>query len=133
MPTRRQRRVAEQIHRELSTLLMFEVRDPRLALMTITDVEITQDLLLAHIYYSTLGDQDVIAGIQEGLEHAKGYLRTQLAGRIRLRFAPELFFHLDRSADYGQHIDELLDRLAHNSIPDAAAEGGQSEDEPGPA
>jgi ribosome-binding factor A len=115
MVTRRQRRVAELIHRELSLLLMLETRDPRLASVTITDVDVTPDLMLARIYFAVLGSAEEEQGALAGFESAKGFLRTQLAGRIQLRLMPELLFYVDKSAQYGQHIDELLDQIAQES------------------
>jgi ribosome-binding factor A len=114
MPTRRQRRVSELIHRELSWLLMREVRDPRLADVTVTEVRVTADLLLARIYFSVLGDAEAEKEALAGLESAGGFLRTQLAGRLRLRFMPELIFEVDRSAAYGQRIEELLAQIAES-------------------
>lgn len=115
MPTRRQRRVAELIHRELSLLLMREVRDPRLANVTITEVRVTPDLLIARVHFTVLGGSDQQQEALVALERANGFLRTQLAGQVRLRFAPELIFELDTSAEYGRHIDELLDQIAESS------------------
>lgn len=128
MPTRRQRQVAELIHREISTLLMFEARDPRLAGVTITDVEVTKDLLLARIYFTVLGteraDADAAGAMETrdreaeasaGFEHAAGYLRTELARRIQLRFAPELQFRVDTSAAYARRIESVLDQLQPGS------------------
>jgi len=112
MATRRQRRVAEQIHRELSLLLMHEVRDPRLADITITEVEVTRDLLIAHVYFTVLGGADEQEQALAGLAHAHGFLRTQVAGRVQLRFAPDLTFHIDKSAEYGRRIDDLLAQVA---------------------
>jgi ribosome-binding factor A len=109
MPTRRQRRVSELIHRELSKLLMLEARDPRLAGVTITGVTVTPDLLMARIYFSVLGDQMARKEALVGLENANGFLRTELASRVRLRFVPELIFEEDTSAEYGRRIDELLE------------------------
>jgi ribosome-binding factor A len=111
MPTRRQRRVSELIHRELSLLLLHEVRDPRASGATITTVEITPDLLLARVLFTVLGDADDEKEALAGLEHARGFLRTRLAGRVQLRFVPELEFRLDKSAAYARHIDELLDQI----------------------
>jgi ribosome-binding factor A len=113
MATRRQRRVAELIHRELSLLLMLETRDPRLAGVTITDVDITPDLMLARIYFAAPGNSGEEQAMLAGFESAKGFLRTQLASRVQLRFMPDLLFYVDRSAEYGQHIDELLDQITH--------------------
>ncbi|HNS50475.1 MAG TPA: 30S ribosome-binding factor RbfA [Anaerolineae bacterium] len=118
MTTRRQLRVAGQIHRELSTLLLFEARDPRLAGVTITGVDITPDLLIAHVYFTLLGTEEEKGEASAALEHAKGYLRTQVAARIQQRLAPELLFHLDRSVEQGARIDSILDRLRDQSLSD---------------
>jgi len=96
-------------------LLMREVRDPRLADITITEVRVTPDLLIARIYYTVLGDAEQEKEAAIALESALGYLRTQLAGRVRLRLAPELVFELDQSAAYGRRIDELLGQIAASS------------------
>lgn len=122
MASRRQRRVAQQIHRELGQLLMREARDPRLSAVTITEVRVTPDLLLARIYFSVLGDVEAKKEAQAGLERAGGFLRTQLAERLRLRFVPDLSFLLDESADYGQRIDELLDQIAAEQSPQDGSE-----------
>ncbi len=118
MATRRQHQVAELIHRELSLLLMLETRDPRLAGVTITGVAITPDLMLARVYFEVLGGAEEEQGALAGFESAKGFLRTQLASRIQLRFMPDILFYVDRSAKYGQHIDDLLDQIAHESHAD---------------
>ncbi len=112
MPTRRQRRVSELIHRELSLLLQQEVSDPRLAEVTITAVEVTPDLMLARVFFTTMGEDSQIAEVRAGLERATGFIRSQLAGRVLLRQVPQLAFEFDRSAAYGRHIDELLDQIA---------------------
>ncbi len=122
MPTRRQRRVSELIHRELSWLLMREVRDPRLADVTVTEVRVTGDLLLARIYFSVLGDAEAEKEALAGLESACGFLRTQLAGRLSLRFMPELLFEVDRSAAYGRRIEELLAQIAESDSDSEQAE-----------
>lgn len=122
MATRRQRRVSELIHRELSMLLLREVRDPRLADITLTEVKVTPDLLIARVYYSVLGDAEQVKEAAMALESAKGYLRTQLAAQVQLRLAPDLVFYLDQSAEYGRHIDELLAQIAED---EKAQDGSQ--------
>lgn len=122
MATRRQRRVSELIHRELSMLLLREVRDPRLADITLTEVKVTPDLLIARVYYSVLGDAEQVKAAAMALESAKGYLRTQLAAQVQLRLAPDLVFYLDQSAEYGRHIDELLAQIAED---ENATDGSQ--------
>lgn len=119
MLTRRQRRVSELVHRELSTLLLFETRDPRLSGVTITDVDVTPDLLLARVHFTVLGDEHDESEALAGFEHAAGFLRTELARRVRLRFAPELAFFVDTSAAYGRRIDELLEQLKDSTDSDS--------------
>jgi ribosome-binding factor A len=130
MPTRRQRRVSELIHRELSMLLMRDVRDPRLAGVTITDVDVTQDLLLARVYFTVMGDADEEKEAVAGLAHAGGFLRSELAGRVQLRHVPELDFQVDKSAEYARRIDELLEQVKESDNPDD--EGSDAEQESGP-
>ncbi len=115
MPTRRQRRVAELIHRELSLLLLREVRDPRLSDVTLTEVRITPDLLIAHIYYTVMGDAAAKSEAAAGLQSALGFLRTQVAERVQMRLAPELIFEPDTSAEYAQRIEELLQQISTDS------------------
>ena len=130
MPSRRQRRVAELIHRELSLLLMLDARDPRLADVTITAVDVTPDLMQARVFFTVLGDDERVSEAQAGLQRATGFLRTQLAARIQLRFMPHLAFELDKSAAYGRRIDQLLDEIADTSPQtEAEREGPQSEAE----
>jgi ribosome-binding factor A len=124
MATRRQRRVAEQVHRDLSLLLMREVRDPRLEGVTITEVRVTPDLLIARIFFTVLGKEEDRQEALAGLESAAGFLRTQLAQGLRLRSVPELIFELDRSAEYGQRIEDLLSQIASEN---PAEDGSESE------
>jgi ribosome-binding factor A len=126
MPSRRQRRVAELIHRELSLLLMLDAHDPRLADVTITAVEITPDLLQARVFFTVLGDDEKVSEAQVGLQRATGFLRSQLAARVQLRLMPHLEFELDKSAAYGRRIDHLLDEIADSS-PRSEAERDEQE------
>jgi ribosome-binding factor A len=103
--------VSELVHRELSLLLIHAARDPRLAHVTITGVDVTPDLLLARVHFSVLGDADEEREALAGLEHANGFLRSELAARVRLRFVPQLVFQVDRSAAQGRRIDELLAQI----------------------
>jgi ribosome-binding factor A len=130
LTTRRQLRVAEQIHRELSTLLLFEVRDPRLAGVTITGVDITPDLLVAHVYVTLLGTEEEKSAAIAALDRAKGYLRTQVAEKIQQRLAPELLFRLDRSGEQGDRIDRILDRLRDESLSETT-DGSQANGDTG--
>ena len=124
MATRRQRKVAHLIQQEVSGLIATKVRDPRVAGVTVTGVEVSADLRIANIYVSRLGHEEERQAALAGLMAAAGYLRRELAPRVELRFMPELRFHLDRSWEQGARIDELLDRIAaEQSTP------GESEEE----
>ena len=104
-------RVADSLRKELSVLLMREVRDPRVALATISRVQVARDLGHARIWISVLGDEETRQQTMAGIEHAKGFLRSQIGRRLKLRVTPELAFDLDRGAEYLQDMTELLDKL----------------------
>lgn len=107
----RSHRVAEQMQRELADLLMFEVKDPRIGMITITAVEVTGDMAHAKIFYSAAKPDD---SIQKGLEKSAGFLRTQLAKRMLLRTVPQLHFVYDSSIDNGMKMSQLIDEALSN-------------------
>lgn len=105
----RSTRVAEQLRRELSELLRFGVKDPRVEGASVTDVEVSKDLSYAKVYFSRLEDDpETIAETQQALTRAAGYLRRELARMLRLRHVPELRFIHDRSIAEGMRMDELI-------------------------
>ncbi len=112
MNTTYQYKVADLIQRVLSTVLQRESRDPRLAGVTITDVEVSQDLMHANIYYTHLGDLSETEEVQRALEKAAGFLRSELARRTRLRRVPELRFKYDDTLLRAKRIDELLEQIS---------------------
>ncbi len=112
--TRRQQRVAELLHEEISLLLVRELRDPRLEGVTVTDVEMSPDLRHARVFISVLGDEEAQQAAIAGLEHAAGFLRRALAARLELRRVPDLSFRLDTSIARGQRIMELLEQIHHH-------------------
>jgi ribosome-binding factor A len=105
----RMRRVADQIQRELSGLLRVELKDPRVGLITLTGVEVSPDLEHAKVFFTTLGDAQSLLETVAGLEHASGFLRTQLGRRLRLRVTPELHFRHDASIERGARLSQLID------------------------
>ncbi|HFC11498.1 MAG TPA: 30S ribosome-binding factor RbfA [Anaerolineae bacterium] len=114
--TIRQERTAGRIREIMSEVLLTEVSDPRLIGVTVTDVKIDRELRHAHIYVVVLGaeaDEDVQA--LEGLERAKGFLRSALAARLQSRVTPYLYFHWDRQLENASRIEDLL---AEMDIPD---------------
>lgn len=107
----RAERVAERIYEELSTILIMEVSDPRLARVSVTDVTVDRELAFATVYVSSLEGSEAAQGILEGLNHATGYLRRTLAQRIQLRSFPRLRFVWDPIPERADKIDRLLDSL----------------------
>jgi len=107
----RVRRISDRIHQELSLVLQREVADPRLAMVTVTEVEVDRELAFATIYVTALGTQDRMNEVLSALESARGYLRRELAARVRLRHFPQLRFQWDFSYERGTRIDELFDKL----------------------
>lgn len=106
-----QRRVSELIHIHLSNLLERKVKDPRLEMVTITDVEVSPDASHAKVYFSAFGGDQSRQEAREGLESAAGWLRRELGQRLRLRRTPELIFHYDHSVERGERISNILDEL----------------------
>lgn len=101
----RSHRVAEQMRRELADLLQFEVKDPRIGMVTVTEVEVTGDMAHAKIFYSAAKASDAV---QKGLEKSAGFLRTRLAKRMLLRTVPQLHFVYDASIDNGMKMTQLI-------------------------
>lgn len=107
-------RVAEQIKKELSQLIQTELKDPRIGFVTVTGVDLTNDLSQAKVYLSVFGDEEQKEGSLKGLEKAKGFLRSELGKKIQLRHTPELIFKFDESIAYGSRIEKLLGDLDKN-------------------
>jgi ribosome-binding factor A len=105
----RSRRIAEQIQRELSDIIRVELKDPRVGMITITDVEMTPDNAHARVFFTVLGQQPRIDEAASGLQHAAGYLRSQLAQRIKIRVVPQLHFEYDASVERGIRLSQLID------------------------
>ncbi len=105
-------RMAEALLHEIGALLEGELSDPRIGLATISEVQLAPDGKSAHVYVNVDGDEHEAEETMAGLSAARGYIRREIAIRLRLARAPELLFHLDRSQQYGARIDELLTRAS---------------------
>jgi ribosome-binding factor A len=107
--SRRIERINEQLREEISDLIRRELKDPRLAgIVSITDVKTVPDLSLARVFISVLGDEEQAQASLKTLDHAAGFLRRRLTGRLRLRRVPEIMFRLDTSIERGDRILGLL-------------------------
>jgi ribosome-binding factor A len=107
----RQDRVAEAIKKEVSLIIHDELNDPRLGFVTITGVEISQNLRHAKITFSVLGKDEEHKKTQKALDSALGFIRRLLAQRVKLMFAPEIIFREDRSSEYSVRIEEVLNEI----------------------
>ena len=122
-------RVADQIQRELADLVQNEIKDPRVRQITITAVEVTRDYSNAKVFYTTLCNTEENVLVEKGLEHAKGFLRTHLAHRMKLRITPQLHFVFDASVERGVRLSKLIDdaiaqdKATHHLDPDPEQTG----------
>lgn len=108
----RARRLSERIKQVVATYLERHVKDPRLGMVTVTDVRMSGDLHDATIFYTVLGDDEAHAQSAAALESVKGALRSEVGRQTGVRFTPTLTFVLDRLPDDARHITELLDVAA---------------------
>jgi ribosome-binding factor A len=104
-------RMNERIRIVLSELLLREVSDPRLQGVTVTEVALDGEMMQANVYVNALGDEERQASVMEGLERAKGFLRSEVGQRIHTRNTPKLIFHWDATLEHGERINQLLDNL----------------------
>lgn len=107
----RAHRVGEQMKKELGDIIGRKIKDPRIGFVTVTDVQVTGDLQQAKVYISVLGDDKTKEDTLKGLAKAKGFIRTEIGQRIRLRKTPEIIFEFDESIDYGNRIESILHDL----------------------
>jgi ribosome-binding factor A len=101
-------RVADLIQAEMSDILLKQIRDPRIGTLTITGVEVTDDLRIAKIFFVEMGKDVFDPATMKGLEQAKGFIKRELGKRLQLRFVPDIFFVPDESFGYGSRIESLL-------------------------
>jgi len=125
--TSRTRKVNETVREALAAILIEDLKDPRLDLATITGVDVSRDLAYVDVYVIAHGGEARYAELLEGLESAKGRLRTMLGERVAMRHIPALRFHIDTSVDTGMRISEVLarEKLERPIRPEPDAESGE--------
>ena len=106
--TKRSTRVGDLLQKEISQIIIQDLKDPRLGFVTVTGVSISDDLKNAKVFVSVLGSREEIEQTFDGLNSAKGFIRSCIGKRVKLRYTPELSFLLDESASYGAHIEDLI-------------------------
>jgi len=117
---KRSQRLGQLIQHELAKLLVNDVKDPRVGFATVTEVRTAADLAQARAFVSILGDDAQRSETMKGLDKARGFLRRELAQRLRLRQVPELVFELDDTLDRAERLDSVF----------RAIQEGKSEPEP---
>jgi ribosome-binding factor A len=133
---RRTDRLNEQLRQEIILLLRDEVRDPRVALATITAVQTSPELDHAKVYFTSLGDEDERKEVQAGLRSAAAFLRRELGKRLHIRRVPELHFTVDRVIEEAQRIERLLHEALPRDTPapdDDASPSAPDEDDASPS
>lgn len=108
-PSQRAQRVGDQIQRELADLLRLHVKDPRIGMVTVTAVEVSPDLSHAKVFFTHLTGSEHASAAVEALQHSAGYLRTELAHRLKLYTVPQLHFAYDDSIESGLKLSRLID------------------------
>lgn len=111
MSNMRAERVGEQMKQEIMDIVNNKVKDPRVGFLTITDVELTNDLSHAKVYLTVLGSNKEIDNTFKALEKAKGFIKSELGSRMRLRIIPDLTFKYDKSIEYGNKIERMIQDL----------------------
>ena len=116
----RTRRIAEEIRKIVSTMLINGIKDPRInSLVSVTDVEVTSDVSYAYIYVSILGGDE--ESTLDGLKSACGYIRREVGKNIKIRHTPEIIFKIDDSLLKGMYMDELIKKV-NNGYKDSSEE-----------
>lgn len=129
MAIKRSERVGDEMKRILALAIQNDLKDPRIpAFTSITDIRVAGDIGHAFVAISVLGSSDEQKEAMEGLESAKGFLRTKLAREMRLRKVPELHFELDTSAEKGAHMDRLIDEAMGRISPSNEAQESEDND-----
>lgn len=103
-------RLAKQVEREIAKIIQEDIKTD-IGFVTITGVELTSDLSYARVYYTVLGNDEKRESVQKKLERAKGFIKSTLGSRVKMRKIPELIFEYDQSLEYGEHIEQLIKKI----------------------
>jgi ribosome-binding factor A len=125
---KRAERLAVQISREIGNILLLEMRDPRLGFVTVSRVEIDQEIAVAKVYVSIMGDDKERKGALIALNRSSGHVRSNLAKKLHIRQVPEIRFVLDLNLDHSDKINNILDGIREKEQDlrnDIDAEGGE--------
>jgi len=110
LPYKRSQRVRDLLREEIADIIFFKVKDPRIGFLTVTGVDVTDDLKIAIVYVSILKEEEKQSTL-DILQAAKSFIRTELSKRLKMKFIPSIDFRLDTSIEYGNRIDQLLGEI----------------------
>jgi ribosome-binding factor A len=108
----RRDRISEQIRRELAEVIRTKLRDPRVGMISLTDVQLSADYAHAKVFFSSLAGSDSLDVVQAGLQNAAGFLRSELGKRISIHMTPQLHFVFDESLERGAQLSKLISEAA---------------------
>jgi len=111
MARRRAKRAGRLIQEEISKIIQRELKDPRIGFVTVTGVDVTDDLRYAKVFITVLKRENKKKTLK-GLERAKGFIRREIGQRIKMRCTPEIEFGFDEAIEHGAHIEEVLRKIA---------------------
>ncbi|MFN3395284.1 MAG: 30S ribosome-binding factor RbfA [Thermodesulfovibrionales bacterium] len=114
LPYKRSQRVSDLLREEIAEIIMRRLKDPRLGFVTVTGVDITEDLKIAKVFVSVLKEEEKEATL-DILNSAKSFIRSEVAKRVRMKTIPAIEFRLDESIEYGAKIDRLLKEIKERS------------------
>jgi ribosome-binding factor A len=126
---RRPEQLAELIREEVSQIVGYELEDPRVAGVTVTDVRVTENLRDASVYFTATGSEEEKLAAARGLRHAAPYVRRQLSVLLNLRYTPELHFVRDTVEEAAARVEELLSKIETDTQdrPSPLQEAGEEE------
>jgi len=110
LPYKRSQRVSDLLRREIADIIIHRLKDPRISFVTVTGVDVTDDIKIARVYVSIFHDEDRKTTL-EILNSAKSFIRSELSKRLRMKFIPNVEFKLDTSIEYGNRIEKLFKEI----------------------
>lgn len=113
----RDNRISEELKKEISDILFQDIKDPDIGFVSIIKTDVSHDLRVAKVYYSVMGNDEVIEKTQKAMKRSAGFIRREVARRMSLRYTPELVFIYDTSIEHGIRIAKILEdeNKKHNS------------------
>jgi len=112
-PSNRMQRVSQSIREQMAIILQSEMKNPRLSMLSVTDVKMTPDLRQAHVYFNRIGESELAIEeqqmLQKNMQGAAGFLRNALAQKLDIKYLPELHFHYDDQPEKGAKLRRLIE------------------------